>query len=396
MRFSYHYKYGRAVIGETAHQSCLIVTSREKPTEMVALEGLVSVHSMQLRGVAEAAIALFQGKQVSGSDTQKQEIGDRYGNNSLALKIVVTSIQDLFDGEIGTFLEQDTLLFNGICQLLERQFHRLSPLEQTIMYWLAINRDWTAIAQLREDIVPAISRANLFTALEGLNGRSLIEKQSGSYTQQPVVMEYVTDQLIERITTELITTQISLLLSHALLKTTVKDYIRESQRRLILGGITEQIRKTFSSPKAIEQQLQRILTQLRASPNPLPGYGGSNLLNLCHELKIDLTGYDFSGLTIWQAYLQEANLHHVNFQNAELVKSVFAETFSGVFSVAFSPDGKLLATGDNDGEIRLWQVADGKQLWLSRTCSDKKISLMIRKACCLRLAGWVKVRSSTY
>jgi len=34
--------------------------------------------------------------------------------------------------------------------------------------------------------------------------------------------------------------------------------------------------------------------------------------------------------------------------------------------------------------------------WLSRTCSDKKISLMIRKACCLRLAGWVKVRSSTY
>jgi hypothetical protein len=37
-----------------------------------------------------------------------------------------------------------------------------------------------------------------------------------------------------------------------------------------------------------------------------------------------------------------------------------------------------------------------RELWLSRTCSDKKISLMIRKACCLRLAGWVKVRSSTY
>ena len=44
----------------------------------------------------------------------------------------------------------------------------------------------------------------------------------------------------------------------------------------------------------------------------------------------------------------------------------------------------------NTGEINIEKER------LSRTCSDKKISLMIRKACCLRLAGWVKVRSSTY
>jgi WD40 repeat protein len=32
----------------------------------------------------------------------------------------------------------------------------------------------------------------------------------------------------------------------------------------------------------------------------------------------------------------------------------------GVFSVAFSPDGKLIASGGNDRKIKLWTVADGQ------------------------------------
>jgi WD40 repeat protein len=34
----------------------------------------------------------------------------------------------------------------------------------------------------------------------------------------------------------------------------------------------------------------------------------------------------------------------------------------GSQSIAFSPDGNLLATGDRDGEVTLWNVADGTQL----------------------------------
>ena len=34
----------------------------------------------------------------------------------------------------------------------------------------------------------------------------------------------------------------------------------------------------------------------------------------------------------------------------------------GITSVAFSPDGKTLAAGDFDGPVRLWDVATGRQV----------------------------------
>ncbi|MHC5830588.1 MAG: hypothetical protein ACYT04_85250, partial [Nostoc sp.] len=111
-----------------------------------------------------------------------------------------------------------TTVFKGIGNLLEQQFKRLSKVEQQIMYWLAINREPVVAAVLQEDIVPAVSRANLLEALESLSWRSLIEKSFGGFTQQPVVMEYMTDQLIEQICQEIINFEIRLLNLYALIK----------------------------------------------------------------------------------------------------------------------------------------------------------------------------------
>jgi transcriptional regulator with XRE-family HTH domain len=354
------------LIGETAHSSCLLLTSREKPVEVAALEGIeLSVRSLQLTGSLSAAKALLEAKGLSGSETEKQILGDRYGCNPLALKIVATSIQDLFAGDIAAFLAEDVTVFNSIQKLLEQQFNRLSSLEQTIMYWLAINREWTTISELADDIFPIVSKANILEALESLSWRSLIDKQAGSYTQQPVVMEYVTERLIEQVTHEIAaaSSPLSLFYSHALLKATLQDYIRESQKRLILEPIAAQLRTSFVSAKAIEQHFQKILKLLRNSETPLSGYGGGNLINLAHHLQIDLTGYDFSSLRIWQADLQGVNLQQVNFAYADLAKSVFTQTFGSILSVAFSQNGKFLAVGDTKGEIHLWQVSPPRLLF---------------------------------
>ncbi len=183
--------------------------------------------------------------------------------------------------------------------------------------------------------------------------RSLIEKQSGTYTQQPVVMEYVTERLIEQVCKEICelgignwelnvdnqitSTHYSLLTtplfcSHALIKTTVKDYIRESQIRLILEPIASRLRASFSSEKALEHRLQEILRLRQSELSSSSDYGGGNLINLFCHLQIDLTGYDFSNLTLWHAYLQKINLHRVNFADSNFAKSVFTQTFSPIFT----------------------------------------------------------------
>ncbi len=359
--------YGQlfSLIGETAHSSCLILTSREKPVEVAATEGReLSVRSLPLKGSLFAAQKLIQAKGLSGTQEEQQQLCNYYSCNPLALKIIATSIQELFAGEIGAFLAEEVTVFNSIQRLLEQQFERLSALEKMIMYWLAINREWTSISELTEDIIPAVAKAKLLEALESLIWRSLIEKQAGSYTQQPVVMEYVTEHLIEQVTCEIIQANSSLPLFHsyALIKATTKDYVRESQIRLILEPITAQLRNTFGSSKAIEQQIQKILKLLRTSEQSLSSYGGGNLINLAHNLEINLTGYDFSGLSIWQADLEKVNLHRVNFAGSDLGKTVFTQIFGSILAVAFSPDGKLLATGDSNGEVRLWQVADAQPL----------------------------------
>ncbi|MBF2047144.1 MAG: pentapeptide repeat-containing protein [Elainella sp. C42_A2020_010] len=346
------------VIGKTAHQSCVILTSREKPLELLEMEGMdAPVRSLQLSGSIEITQPILQ-QELIGSGTQCQRLSERYSHNPLALKVVSSIIHELFDGEIELFLEQNASLFNGIHRLLEQQFERLSYLEQVIMYWLAINREWTTIAELVEDIIPAVSRTQLLESLESLKWRSLIETRAGRYTQQPVVMEYVSNRLIEKISRELNTTELAAFLRYALIKTTAKDYIRETQVRLILQPIADQFRSTFSSQAALNQQILKLLLRIRQTEATCSGYGAGNLINLCCHLNLDLTGFDFSNLTLRQAYLRDANFHHVNFSQSRFDRSDFIQNFTAIFSTALSRDGKWMATGEYDGHVRLWRIAD--------------------------------------
>jgi len=349
------------VIGESSHPSCLLLTSREKPAEIATMEGRdLGVRSLTLSGSSDVGIAIVDAKGLVGTATEKQALCDRYSGNPLALKIVSSSIQDLFVGEIAPFLSQDTVLFNGIRYLLEQQFERLSYLEQSVMYWLAINREWTAIAELEDDIVPPTSRAGLFEALESLSWRNLIEKRPGSYTLQPVVMEYVSDRLVERISTEFVTGKLAFGDRYALLKTTVKDYIRESQTRLLLKPVADQICQSLGQkPVSLNQHFLQLVLTLRSMSVPYVGYGIGNLINLCIHLNLDLSLFDFSALNIQQVYLRGLNLHGTNFRSARFQKTVFTETLGSVLSVDYSPKGDLIALGDNNGHVRLHNAQDG-------------------------------------
>ncbi|XQQ07276.1 MAG: NB-ARC domain-containing protein [Leptolyngbya sp. IPPAS B-1204] len=390
-------------LGQTEHQSTLVLTSREKPKGIAALEGkALPIRSLRLAGLSpQIGQALFNLKgDFTATSGEWQRLIEHYSGNPLALKMVAPVIQDLFDGQVASFLDclqEGTSVFGDIQDLLAQQIDRLSPLEQQVMNWLAIARKPITLSQLRANFTPPIALGQLLEALASLERRCLIDKAAGKtqprFTLQAVVMEYMTERLITQVAEEIsaqcsglnfklnssgqalshssVNTQdrpqsfspqsFSPLQVHALIQTQVKDYIRETQTRLILKPIVERLLATHSLTE-LTQAVRQMLAQLRQLPVQQMGYVGGNLLNLLCQMGVDLTGWDFSGLTVWNAYLRGVNLHQVNLAGADLSRSVFTETFSQVLAVAFSPDGQLLATGDVNHEVRIWQVVEGKPL----------------------------------
>jgi len=116
-----HYREGYEGYGELlrvgeSHQSCLVLTSR-KP-KVASLEGeTLQVRSFRLSGLKPLeGQEIFKAKGLSEPD--KSVLIEQYAGNPLALKIVATAIQDVFDGNVAEFLTQNKTVFGDIRDIL--------------------------------------------------------------------------------------------------------------------------------------------------------------------------------------------------------------------------------------------------------------------------------------
>ena len=203
--------YGELIerLGSEVHQSCLILNSREKPKEIVAYSGeQLAVRSLQLTGLQVAEInAIYRTINTFwGTAEEWQQLVNYYGGNPLSLKIVAAAIQDLFDGSISQFLQcwrSEVFILDGIRDLLDCQFNRLSDLEKEVMYWLAIEREPVTVMELQDDLLSIISKQQLVNALNSLCRRFSIDRHAGKFTQMPVVIDYITEKFTQQIYQEI-------------------------------------------------------------------------------------------------------------------------------------------------------------------------------------------------
>lgn len=360
-------------IKDCSHKSCLLLTSREQPRDLFEY---AAVRTLNLKGLSETECQrIFTSDfSLSSTDENWRTIINHYGGNPLALTIVAAGIRDLLSSNVESFLEklhQGYFPFEDIDDLLRRHFERISDSKKEIMYWLAITQKPVSYEELQAKVLNYELKQNLFSTLQFLQGIFIIQRtQAGNYTQQPVVMEYVTKRFIERICQEIENCEVSLLNSHALIEATTRDYVRQTQVRLILKPLIAKIRDIFRSQADLENQLLRILSNIRKM-SLTEGYGAGSILNFLIELdkelkrgvlKTNVELRNFSNLTIQQAYLQCVDLYDINFSNSNFIDSVFSEPLGSIFSVAFSPNGDLIAAGDANGEIHIWQVKDFQKI----------------------------------
>src|SRR5438874_4793284 len=351
--------YGRLIgrLAESAHQSCVLVTSREKPREIEALEGVRSpVRSLRLAGIDEqAAQELLSDKELSGTPAAWQRLVAGYVGNPLALKIVAQAVCDLFGGDLDRFLQEGELVFNGVRPVLRQQVGRLSPLEHLLLTWLAVLREWTPLDTLSQVLHPRVLRSKLLEALEALSRRSLLERgQQASFSLQSVVMEYLTDELGERLSEEIVLGIPQQLRSYVLEQAQAKDYVRQTQMRLLVHPLLERLRSELGADALVEAHLLRLLAQFRAEDAATQGYGPANVISLLKELRGHLRGLDLSRLAIRGAYLQGVEMQDTRLSGATLQDTIFTEAFDAIMSVAVSPDGRYIAVGSTSGQVRVW------------------------------------------
>lgn len=204
---SYHQAYqdyGELLkqVGQRPHQSCIVLTSREKPKEVAVMEGEVyRVRSLNLNGLGELSLDFFINKgSFVGLESDWRVLIQRYNGNPFALNVVATYIRDVFNGNLASFLEQlrqELAILGDIGQLLEQQFERLSKQEKIVVYGLANYGEPATFADILQLAAPSFSRVQLQEVLQSLRRRSLIEISTGGYILHSLMLEYVRNQASE-------------------------------------------------------------------------------------------------------------------------------------------------------------------------------------------------------
>ncbi|WP_129671863.1 helix-turn-helix domain-containing protein [Candidatus Chloroploca sp. Khr17] len=362
-------QYGQLLrlFGEARHQSCLILTSREKPRDLHMLEHARKtasrVYAYQIPGLKAAdAFEFLRDLDLDLDEPALATLLQRSSGNPKILELVGATIRDLFDGSVASFLAHETILFDDVQAMLHTQFEHLSEAEQEVLFWLAVLREPVTIAQLREHVVVPKRARELLPTIRTLQRRSLIETGAKTVYLQHAVAEFVTDMLVKQLQAELVRGSFDLVQRVALLQAHAKDYVRTSQVRVVLEPLVEHLKSTMSQ-SALIAHLDALRATLQTDYRGRPGYAGGNLLNLLIHLGADLTGKDFAHLAVWQAYCQGVELKQVNFADADLSRSAFNETFGSIRTVAFSPNGAWLAAGSSNGEIHVWALPSHKHIY---------------------------------
>jgi WD40 repeat protein/DNA-binding XRE family transcriptional regulator len=374
-------EYGELIraLSEREHQSCLLLTSREKPAELGPLEGRSApVRTLPLTGLDDHAChRILEAKDITGTPTTVSALARLYGGNPLALQLVSEPIHELFGGDVTAFLAMGDAFVGGVGQLLAQQFGRSTPLEQTILYWLAIERELAPLRALLAHLGDAVPQRALLVALESLRRRMLIERAADqpTFTLQPVILEYVTDQLVEAVQHELVDGQPKLLRSHALVQATAKDYVRHSQEQFLLAPLLKQLLLRDSNAEMLTHRLLALLERWREQPEAEQGYGPANVVHLLRWLRGDLRGVNLARLMLRGVYWQGVEAQDSSLANAFVRDNVFTEAFSIVHAVASTPSGSYWAASSVNGAVQLWRDS-GRTTYLSIAAHTKQVTAL--------------------
>lgn len=309
-----HEGYGRLLqrVIQERHQSCVLLLSREQPIEMsVLMEYARPINVFKLKGLkSNEAESFLIAKGFVPNQPGLMELIQIHRGNPASLQIAAATIQNLFNGDIAYFLSQSSLVMGDILMnYLDQQFARLSDLEMSVMYYLAVSKQAIVLSELTQNM-GMVCRSELFSALESLHRRHLIEtvnpqtinpqnpSQSSSlsgetwFALEPVVMKYVVQRLIVQICQDLETAiqtksieNLGLLSRYELVRGASQNAIEPSGYSFILKRIGDRLKVNLNqTSQQLESALKDLLLQFQAQPFESNVLAETNLILLLSSL----------------------------------------------------------------------------------------------------------------
>ena len=205
------YLPGCTAYGELLHQvgrargiqSCLVITSREKPKEIETLEAEAAHnYSHQLSGLGESSGRSFLDlkRLIAEDENDWRELLNRYASNPQMLNLAAARIR-AFGGDITGFLNQPLLsgsFAREIGELLDQHLQRLSESEDLVVNCLARYRGFVRFATILQAVAHQIPSQELEEVLRSLLRRSLIQVHQFTYKLEPLFERYLASQSRER------------------------------------------------------------------------------------------------------------------------------------------------------------------------------------------------------
>lgn len=208
---NYHELFRR--LAQESHQSCVLVITREKLRDLTSLAGdTLPVRDFRLGGLElHAAHQILATKGFLPHAPGTHELIHLYRGHPLALKLMATTIQEIFGGQVDEFLSQSTLVLGDIMPgIFHQQLQRLSSSESIIINWLALVNRPITFNHLRQYLCfSPMSTSEMVAALESLKRRSLLDVVPSDtstpwFSIEPVLMKYVIGQLAEQFCQEIL------------------------------------------------------------------------------------------------------------------------------------------------------------------------------------------------
>src|SRR3989440_845315 len=168
-------------------------------------------------------------------------------------------------------------------------------------------------------------------------------QRAGSFTLQSVVLEYVTTRLVATASEEIGQGRLLRLREHGLSQAGAKEYVRQTQERLLLAPLLARIESVYQGRAEVEEQLRAGLDALRERAEVAQGYGPANLVALLRQLRGNLRGLDLSHLALRSASLQGVEMQDANLSGTLIRECVLSEAFDAITAVAISRSGQYWA-----------------------------------------------------